>query len=339
MSGFRYRSALERAGIRATNKGYTFARLMLLAIPLPIILTRNIERKLGETYATVPRSLRNESVLRKLKLDVYWHKNRRLKNAPVFLYIHGGGWVTGHRAYHSIPLLYQIARSGWVVVTINYRLCPRVRAYPDQLIDCKRGLAWIRENAHKFSADGNFVICGGESAGGHLATLLALTPNDPAYQPGFESVDTSVQGCVNLYGVMDFTDTDESYMAFSPNGKFRKFIEKIVMKQKLSENLDIYKKASPYWRLHDSETIPRIMTVHGTNDTLVPFQSAKTFNKLLSKIRLQNLLGDSVEVDEKLMSKYLNTTDVFVQLPGAHHAFNFVLSPRSLALADAVWIL
>ena len=32
----------------------------------------------------------------------------RLNNAPVFMYIHGGGWVTGHRKYHSLPLLYQV---------------------------------------------------------------------------------------------------------------------------------------------------------------------------------------------------------------------------------------
>ena len=85
----------------------------------------------------------------------------RINNAPVFLYIHGGGWVAGHRGFHSIPLLYdvrtmtlpqrvsfqsllchghQVARAGWLVVTINYRLAPAARAYPDQLIDCKKGL-------------------------------------------------------------------------------------------------------------------------------------------------------------------------------------------------------
>jgi acetyl esterase/lipase len=46
------------------------------------------------------------------------------------------------------------------------------------------------------------VVPGG-SAGGHLAALVALTGNDPAYQPGFEEADTAVQACVPFYGVYD----------------------------------------------------------------------------------------------------------------------------------------
>jgi len=73
----------------------------------------------------------------------------RKPNAPVLLYIHGGGWVTGHKQFHSIPLIYQVAKAGWLVVTINYRLCsmPGVRIVPEQLSDCKRGASFqpIRE--------------------------------------------------------------------------------------------------------------------------------------------------------------------------------------------------
>ena len=51
----------------------------------------------------------------------------------------------------------------------------------------------------------------GGSAGGHLCALVALTANDPEYQPGFEHVDTSVRGCVAFYGVYDFTDRHGHY--------------------------------------------------------------------------------------------------------------------------------
>ena len=45
----------------------------------------------------------------------------------------------------------------------------------------------------------------GGSAGGHLAALLALTPGDPDFQPGFEAADASVDACVPFYGVYDMT--------------------------------------------------------------------------------------------------------------------------------------
>ncbi len=52
--------------------------------------------------------------------------------------------------------------------------------------------------------DPGFVAITGGSAGGHLAALAALTPDDPEYQPGFEDADTSVQAAVPHYGIYDF---------------------------------------------------------------------------------------------------------------------------------------
>jgi len=46
----------------------------------------------------------------------------------------------------------------------------------------------------------------GASAGAHLAALVALTPNDPRYQPGFEEADTHVQAAALFYGVYDLTN-------------------------------------------------------------------------------------------------------------------------------------
>src|SRR4029450_4266482 len=66
-----------------------------------------------------------------------------------------------------------------------------------------RALRWIRERMAEYGGDPDFVVVTGGSAGGHLAALLALTPNDPEFQPGFEDVDTSVTACVPFYGVYD----------------------------------------------------------------------------------------------------------------------------------------
>ena len=56
---------------------------------------------------------------------------------------------------------------------------PSGREFPDHLIDAKRVIAWVREHGPEYGADPSKVFVAGSSAGGHLAALAALTPNDP----------------------------------------------------------------------------------------------------------------------------------------------------------------
>ena len=74
--------------------------------------------------------------------------------------------------------------------SINYRLAPRVRM-PTQLDDCRRAVVWMKRNAERFGGDPNFIVLGGESAGGHLASLVALTARQQVEAGG---ADTCVQG-------------------------------------------------------------------------------------------------------------------------------------------------
>ena len=98
---------------------------------------------------------------------------------PALMQIHGGGWVIGDKREQGLPLLNHMAAQGWVGFNVNYRLSPGV-AFPDHLIDLKRGLAWIKEHADEYGIDPDFVCVTGGSAGGHLTALMGLTANDPA---------------------------------------------------------------------------------------------------------------------------------------------------------------
>ena len=102
-----------------------------------------------------------------------------------------------------------LAELGWVCVAINYRLSPR-STWPDQIIDVKRALAWTKEHIAEYGGDPDWVAITGGSAGGHLSSLAALTPNDPQFQPGFEDADTSVRAAVPFYGLYDFARTRAS---------------------------------------------------------------------------------------------------------------------------------
>ena len=136
-------------------------------------------------------------------LDVYTPAEGPTSGAPVLLQVHGGGWSFGSKDGQGIPLMLHLAAKGWVCVAINYRLSPR-DAWPAHIVDVKRAIAWIREHIEEYGGDPSYLAITGGSAGGHLAALAALTPGDPAWQPGFEDADTSVQVAVPHYGVYDF---------------------------------------------------------------------------------------------------------------------------------------
>ena len=162
----------------------------------------------------------------------------------MLLQIHGGAWMIGNKDQQGLPLMYHLAARGWVCVSANYRLSPRA-TFPDHLVDLKRALAWIRENADEYGMDPDFVVVTGGSAGGHLASLVALTPNDPEYQPGFEAADTTVQACVPFYGVYDFTDRRGIWK----RSLLRPMLEHRILKKRFRDDPEAFEKASPMSRV------------------------------------------------------------------------------------------
>ena len=131
-------------------------------------------------------------------LDVY-HRRSRPSGGPVLVYLHGGAFRSGRKNREARPLLYRLASQGWVCISANYRLSPAA-TFPDHLVDVKKVIAWAREHGSEYGADTGALFTAGSSAGGHLASMAALTANDPWFQPGFEREDTSVTAAVVLYG-------------------------------------------------------------------------------------------------------------------------------------------
>ena len=202
-----------------------------------------------------------------------------------------------------------LASRGWVCVSANYRLSPRA-TFPDHLIDCKRAVGWIRQHGADYGANTDFLVVTGGSAGGHLAALVALTANDPEYQPGFESADTSVSGCVAFYGVYDFTNRSGVW----PHEGLARLLERRVMKVSLATSREAYEKASPIARV--TAGAPPFFVIHGQHDTLAPVQPARAFVK-----RLREVSGQPV---------------AYAELPGTQHAFEVFPSIRSAHVVRAV---
>ncbi|MGW6691120.1 alpha/beta hydrolase [Streptomyces sp. NPDC054961] len=97
---------------------------------------------------------------------------------PALYYLHGGGMITGN-AWSVLPRLLRTWAHplGLAVVSVEYRLAPRVR-HPGPVEDCYAGLVWVAEHAAGLGVDADRLVIGGKSAGGGLAAALALLTRD-----------------------------------------------------------------------------------------------------------------------------------------------------------------
>lgn len=228
--------------------------------------------------------------------------------APVLVQVPGGAWMIGRRRPQAYPLLSRMAESGWICVSLDYRVSPR-NAWPAHIIDVKRALAWVKEHIADYGGDPDFVAVTGGSAGGHLASLAALTPNDPMFQPGFEAADTSVVAAVPIYGRYDWLSTEGT-----GRQDLMTTLQRWVVKQKLAEHPEVFVDASPICAVRADA--PPFFVLHGRCDTVIPVPEAREFVAALREV---------------------STAPVaYAELPGAQHAFDFFGSPRAHQTAAAI---
>ena len=101
-------------------------------------------------------------------LDVY-HRRDRSAGAPILLHFHGGGFYSGNKAREARPLIRRLtSRRGFVCVSANYRLQPRV-TLADQVADVRDAIAWVRVHAADYGAQSGTLYVTGSSAGANLA--------------------------------------------------------------------------------------------------------------------------------------------------------------------------
>ena len=238
-----------------------------------------------------------------LKLDIRRNLSRPEK-APVLMQIHGGAWTHGYGSKNEqgVPLMVEMAKRGWVCVSISYRLSPRY-TFPYPIVDCKKALVWIKEHVAEYGGDPDFIAVTGGSAGGHLSSLLALTPDVKEFQPGFEDKNTEVQACVPFYGIYDLMDTNK--LQLSPGLDI--FLRKKVIRQTREQVPELYQLMSPV--NHVGENAPPFLIIHGDKDSLTCLGEAQYFASELDKVS-----HNSVE---------------FAEVAGAQHAFDIFASLRS----------
>jgi acetyl esterase/lipase len=138
--------------------------------------------------------------------------------------------------------------------------------------------------------------------------MMALTANDPEYQPGFEGADTSVQAAVPVYAVYDFTNRlGKMQDRFVPQ-----MLEPMIMKAFFDTEPEKFRRASPLDRVHADA--PPFLIVHGDRDTLAPVEDARLFTETLREVSRSEVM--------------------YTELRGAQHAFDIFASPRTARMLD-----
>ncbi len=305
---FRSRSVVRRAMERSLDRP--------LKVPTP---SEDLFGNWWRTALLVPFHPRDMQISRNIaygplerhRLDV-WRTSTTPKDAPVIYYLHGGAWTFGDKREQGRPMLHEFVRRGWVVVAINYRLAPKF-PWPAQIEDATRALGWIKKNIATYGGDPDRVVIAGGSAGGHLASLLALSADDHTWRPEQMSdvTDWSVRGAMSFYGVLEMTGDQEHWRGLGRG--IRLLLERRVVQFPYTGHEELYRSLSPYERI--AKDAPPFFVVQGVNDTLVDVNVARAF---VSKFR-----------DVAFAPIY------HIELPFTQHAFDVTASPRTSATTRA----
>jgi acetyl esterase/lipase len=186
-------------------------------------------------------------------------------NLPAVLLIHGGGFRAGNREGYN-GLCVKLAQRGFVAATVTYRLAPKYQ-FPAAVYDVKAAVRWLRANAATYHIDPAKIGVTGDSAGGHLAQFLGVTPGVSEFEGdgGHADQSSAVTCVVNRYGPSDLT---RSY------GKSVDAAE--VLPLWLGGNLETARprhiRASPLnWA--NPNAAPTLI-LHGTDDKYVAYEQA-----------------------------------------------------------------
>jgi acetyl esterase/lipase len=221
------------------------------------------------------------------QLDVAWPNDGQAH--PLVVLIHGGGWVEGSALEESDLTLY-LASNGFVAATVDYRLVDDqdggapLNPFPAQVSDVRCALRFMRAHAADYHVDPARIVVMGESAGGHLAAMLATASEASSLDDGTCPADLAGQSlhidwAVGMYGPYDLRDLSSFrampgwssistavgwFLSAYPDGGF---------------DPNILTAASPITYV-DGNDAPMLL-VHGTVDPLIPTAQAPALENAL----------------------------------------------------------
>jgi len=217
------------------------------------------------------------------KLDLYLQGSlvgepdyfeRAAEPRPTLLFIHGGGWMAGDKAGQGTWLLPFVER-GWHVVNTTYRLGPDTA--PAAVDDALCALAWLVDNADAYGFDTERIVVSGASAGGHLALTTGILGSREGGHACAPDDGFRVGAVINWFGITDIAAVDAYLAAARPDRNYARAwaggTERVP---------ELSTRYSPVEIV--DETAPPILTIHGEEDTVVPYDQATSFHARLEEV-------------------------------------------------------
>ncbi len=141
-------------------------------------------------------------------------------NAPVIVAVHGGAWQRGGpKSYARLGPYF--AKQGIGVFAVTYRFAPK-NLFPKAVQDVRAAVQFLRAKGAGLGIDVNRIGVMGDSAGGHLAALVALAGDRADFagqaEDAYPGVSTAVKACVPVYGIYDMLAQWEFDQILAPKG-------------------------------------------------------------------------------------------------------------------------
>jgi acetyl esterase len=135
---------------------------------------------------------------------IYTPKALRQTNglAPGLVFFHGGGWVIGDLDTHDVACRKLADEGRLIVISVDYRLAPEHK-FPAAVDDAIAATAWIAAHAGELGIDAARLLVGGDSAGGNLAAVVAISARD--------GNGPAIAGQILIYPATDFAMTHPSH--------------------------------------------------------------------------------------------------------------------------------
>ncbi len=236
-----------------------------------------------EFFQNIPYA---NDTLKKHLLDIYLPKGAK-PNTPVVIWVHGGAWMLNDKYAdmgYMTNTIKSIIEKGYVLASIDYRHSTTA-IFPAQIQDCNQALEFLHNNASKYKIDKNKFVLFGFSAGGHLASLLALSNNNNVadFYPQKKKTNFKIKAVIDFYGPSDFlsmTAMGDPEMKGDP-------ISTLLGSTPIKRP-DISKLASPSNYVDKDD--PPFIIVHGEKDESVPYQQSVLLQSYLNLANVKNEL-------------------------------------------------
>jgi len=197
------------------------AALLLICLYSAFAIHRLIASNAPPTVTfTLGTAHRDVTYCNSQTLDVYVPSSAATRPLPLAVFVHGAGLTAGDKGYLNPTFLNALARAGFAVASLNYRLAPGYR-FPAQIEDVKCGIRYLRAHAPTYDLNPSKIFAFGTSYGGMLATLAALTGGHSNFDVGpYATASSAITAAVDMFGPADlpgWISPQSFHIAFASN--------------------------------------------------------------------------------------------------------------------------